>query len=328
MKVRFTQADLQEILLENHYPQQFISEDEGGITERTYPGELVGGKGSYHELFMQNIHIGYGDLYLQHLSEIFFESEMETVEMHFALAGYSSAEDRDSKIDFAFSPNEHNIVYTSHFKGRAFMVGNKNLKMFEVNLLPGFFKRFLPEDEKTIRFFLKSMDQQANCQMRDQNFPITRQMHHLIQEMMHCNRKGLFRRLFLEAKVTELLLLQLEQMLAHQTPDALKINKQELERMHAVRKYLMQNLDTPVTLAHLAHHFGTNEYALKVGFKSVFGTTVFNFLQGMRMEQAKQLLLSGELSIGQVSDQIGYKNPQHFSTAFKRQFGYSPSKLR
>jgi AraC-like DNA-binding protein len=33
------------------------------------------------------------------------------------------------------------------------------------------------------------------------------------------------------------------------------------------------------------------------------------------------------MSYGEISDKIGYKNPQHFSTAFKKKFGISPSAL-
>ncbi len=46
------------------------------------------------------------------------------------------------------------------------------------------------------------------------------------------------------------------------------------------------------------------------------------------MEYAKQLILEKNISICCVSEELGYKNPQHFTVAFKKIFGYLPSKLK
>jgi len=72
----------------------------------------------------------------------------------------------------------------------------------------------------------------------------------------------------------------------------------------------------------------TNEFTLKKGFKEVFGTTVFGFWNELKMQESKNLLLEHKLTVAEVSEKIGYKNPQHFSTAFKQYFGISPSRLK
>ena len=46
------------------------------------------------------------------------------------------------------------------------------------------------------------------------------------------------------------------------------------------------------------------------------------------MERARYLLRETEFSIGEISDQLGYKNQHHFSTAFKKQFGMTPSQAK
>ena len=50
-------------------------------------------------------------------------------------------------------------------------------------------------------------------------------------------------------------------------------------------------------------------------------------IRDSKMEEAKNMLLNLNLPVKEVSDMVGYKNPQHFSTAFKRKFGVSPSVL-
>ena len=81
------------------------------------------------------------------------------------------------------------------------------------------------------------------------------------------------------------------------------------------------------TLNGLAKRVGTNEYTLKKGFKELFGVSVFQYWKGLRLETAKTALLEEGLSVQEVSRKIGYKNPQHFTTAFKKQFGLTPSAL-
>ncbi|MEM7373674.1 MAG: AraC family transcriptional regulator [Bacteroidota bacterium] len=328
MKIRLCQNDLMDILLETSYPSNFASEDPCGLTERYYSAEILGGKGSYYEIFLENIHIGYGDLIMNSLTELIFESDMETVEMHFALSGDVTTRDMASNRSYDFSKNQHNIIYASNFKGNAQFPACQDLKIFEVNLLPGFFKRFLPKEERIILRFLRSLDRGESSLLSPVNYPITPAMHHLIHEIIHSKRKGIFKRIFLEAKVTELLLLQIEQMTQRMNPQISRMKPVEVDRMHAIRDYLLAHLSDPHTIHELANKFGTNEYALKTGFKTVFGSSVFNFWNAAKMNYAKKMLLEGELTVSEVSDNIGYKHPQHFSTAFKKRFGYSPGKLR
>lgn len=42
------------------------------------------------------------------------------------------------------------------------------------------------------------------------------------------------------------------------------------------------------------------------------------------MQQARQLLLNSNLSIAGVAARVGYRNPEAFSTAFRRKFAVSP----
>lgn len=77
----------------------------------------------------------------------------------------------------------------------------------------------------------------------------------------------------------------------------------------------------------LSNEIQSNECSLKKTFKSTFNTTIFSYIKEQKMLKAKQLLLDSNTTINEVADFIGYKNPQHFTTAFKRHFGYVPSKL-
>ena len=134
--------------------------------------------------------------------------------------------------------------------------------------------------------------------------------------------------MFIEAKVIELLMLQLEQISANACDTFCNLKKVDVEKMYAVKEIILKNIVTPISLIDLAQQVGTNEFTLKKGFKEVFGTTVFGFWNDLKMQESKTLLFEQKLSVSEVSARIGYKNPQHFSTAFKKYFGISPSQLR
>ncbi len=328
MKLRLHNRDIEELMLERSFPTNFQLDPSTGILENIYDGRLLGFNGFYREIFMENIHIGYGDMTVFQDTELGFDSEMETVELHFALFGKTHTEDFESKQSYLFGYNHHNIIYTHGFRGRSLFSANKNIKLFEINLTTHFFKQFLPRDVKYFQPFLQAIEQKKTSSISNHNFIITTPMQLIIREILGCQRKGVFKRMFLQAKVIELLLLQLEQMLSSHNETFYSIKPRDVERMYAVREHILTHLNGSYTLTNLAQQFGTNEFTLKKGFKEVFGTTVFNFWSEAKMEEAKKMLLEGELNISQVSDKIGYKNPQHFSTAFKRKFGYVPSQLK
>lgn len=52
-----------------------------------------------------------------------------------------------------------------------------------------------------------------------------------------------------------------------------------------------------------------------------------HYWQTVKMEQAKLMLADMNMDISEVAEAVGYKNARHFSTAFKKQFGLSPSQL-
>ena len=64
------------------------------------------------------------------------------------------------------------------------------------------------------------------------------------------------------------------------------------------------------------------------GFKRLYGQTIFDYCQSRRMEHARHLLEHTELSITEISFDVGYEYPSNFTTAFKRHFGVTPKVAR
>ena len=99
----------------------------------------------------------------------------------------------------------------------------------------------------------------------------------------------------------------------------------ELARARAVRAYVDTNLDRPLTLEGIGWATGMSVSTVQRVFKRLHGATVSTYLRTERLNRARAALLGGTLSIQQAAYQAGYASAANFSTAFRRQFGYSPS---
>lgn len=82
------------------------------------------------------------------------------------------------------------------------------------------------------------------------------------------------------------------------------------------------------TLEELSHEAGLSRSALAERFKTMMGMPPMEYLTRWRMMLAKIALREGKESIVEIAEKVGYQSDASFSTAFKRQFGYSPSHFR
>jgi AraC family transcriptional activator of pyochelin receptor len=99
-----------------------------------------------------------------------------------------------------------------------------------------------------------------------------------------------------------------------------------LRKIKAAKDYILNNMQNPPTIRELAREVGINEFRLKTGFKEVYGNTIFGFLLDYKLEKSRVLLESGQYKINEVAFALGYTNPSHFISAFKKKYGITPKK--
>ena len=148
-----------------------------------------------------------------------------------------------------------------------------------------------------------------------------------LHQLLHCPFEGVVRKMYLESKVWELmaLLIEQEQQLHKGKRAPKQIKTADIERIHQAKDILVQRLDNPPSLIDLARQVGLNDCTLKRGFRQVFGTTAFGYLHDYRMEQARQLLRTGELNVSEATRRVGFADRSHFAAAFRKKYGVSPS---
>lgn len=89
--------------------------------------------------------------------------------------------------------------------------------------------------------------------------------------------------------------------------------------------FLNENYMYDLSLEEIAAFTGRSLSTFKRDFKKISNLSPEKWLIRRRLEAARQLLLETDKSVSEVSTEVGFKNLSHFSAAFKRQFGKSPS---
>jgi AraC-like DNA-binding protein len=209
----------------------------------------------------------------------------------------------------------HHTFYTPALNAE--LVLKRSAKMFTICLTRKFIGKLIGND--TIKL---SLNENAKL-IATGNYKHTR-LQALIKEITGAAHPGFIRRIFLESKILELLSIQLHEA---ETKEATKgFSKDDMARLQEAKQIIAQNLQTPCSLIELARKTGLNDFKLKKGFKALFGHTVFGYLFELRMDNAYRLLQDGK-NVSEVAEIIGYKNPHHFTAAFKKKFGFLPSQV-
>jgi AraC-like DNA-binding protein len=104
-------------------------------------------------------------------------------------------------------------------------------------------------------------------------------------------------------------------------PDAIPVYIHLLRAKDLIDREYAEQLDVPA-LARAAHastaHFSRS-------FKRAFGETPHQYLLRRRIERAKELLRGTEMSVTEVSFEVGFQSLGSFSTAFRDLVGTAPS---
>ena len=99
-------------------------------------------------------------------------------------------------------------------------------------------------------------------------------------------------------------------------------------QIRSVQSFIDDHLDHSITLADLAATARLSPFHFLRAFKQTLGITPGRYVLGRRMERARSLLKSSNLSIAEVALSVGFAHSSHFTHAFRRVVGTAPSVFR
>jgi AraC family transcriptional regulator len=88
--------------------------------------------------------------------------------------------------------------------------------------------------------------------------------------------------------------------------------------------YLHAHLAEDISLDQLAQSVNLSPSHLRRLFKQATGLAPHQYLLQLRVNRAKELLLTGSFSVGQVATEVGFADQSHLHRHFKRVFGVTP----
>jgi AraC-like DNA-binding protein len=98
-------------------------------------------------------------------------------------------------------------------------------------------------------------------------------------------------------------------------------------RVHRITKaieLLGKDRDKPLRIADIARQLGMSVSGLHSQFKAVTAMSPLQFQKQLRLQEARRLLLAGEVDVARAGYRVGYDDPSHFSREYKRLFGEPP----
>ncbi|SFR68841.1 helix-turn-helix domain-containing protein [Maribacter stanieri] len=263
-------------------------------------------------------------------SEICVTSDEHLIKFHFSLEGaYNYQPLRHIKYLVQIPENHCNMFYYPTTEGRDIFF-KSNAKLFEIYVKPSLLQNLLgTEFENSFKKLKEAIVNSNSFVLWDKSKFIPPNIRSKINEIIQCPYKGEIRKTYLESKLTVLLI---DFLLGRQTS---KLSKNNIKLLNSdylalvkVEAYIRNNLKEPLKILDLADIAGFNTTKLKRDFKKVYGVPVFKYITALRMEAAKSLITQDGATIAFAAYEVGYANPQHFTTAFKRTMGYLPSELK
>ena len=106
-----------------------------------------------------------------------------------------------------------------------------------------------------------------------------------------------------------------------------RVSPRQRDAVEHVRRLLAHRLGDPLRLEDIAREVGLSPFHLCRLFRAATGSTLHAYRNQMRLVSALELLADGG-GITEVALDLGYSSHSHFTEAFRRLFGITPSRLR
>lgn len=115
-----------------------------------------------------------------------------------------------------------------------------------------------------------------------------------------------------------------QQKNVHVLPDTLDIRATVVAE---IKEHLQKNIYSKITLGQICKEMLYSKTYLNDTFREVTGSTIMQYYQELKIEEAKRLLIKNK-SIAEIAEQLCYESPQYFARAFKKRTGYTPSEFK
>ncbi|QWX83914.1 helix-turn-helix transcriptional regulator [Cellulophaga sp. HaHaR_3_176] len=299
------------------------------IEDNTFVSENPFIEGKTREILLDGIKVNMRSGKITPPLTIDVEHDFPFLKIHFEIEGSSIYTPKNDKSVVVNIPGGHyNFFFLPEVNG-TLRYDKPNRKTLEILFTKEYLKRvFGTSFKKDCSEFGIALEHNLPFVMWENSKPITPQLHRIINEVITCDFSGGLKKAYLESKITEILAIFFNRLKNKNSQHSESICKDDYLKIIHAETILREHIKNPFTIAQLAIVSGINQFKLKKHFKLIFGKPIFSYVTDLRMEKAKSLIVNEGFTIAEAAYEIGYKNPQHFTVAFKKVYNFLPSSLK
>lgn len=131
---------------------------------------------------------------------------------------------------------------------------------------------------------------------------------------------------YLKLKAGEMIYLFFVELLKRQNKASYPLNVSDVKVMYLIRDKIISDLSIPPDLTELTKLSNMSESKLNRLFRQIFGNSIYNYYQTLRMNEAAYLIKEEKLSVSEAGYRLGFTNLSHFTRIFERHLGLKPKK--
>jgi len=238
--------------------------------------------------------------------------------------GLFSVYDHISEVSKSLKEGEIGIFCSSKQEMTLSIEKSKKSDIFILFIADFFLKRYLSGEEgEPIDFLYSKIQKEVSLEVINMQ-PIDALSLYSIEKILNVSDEEKMQSIRAEHRVKEFMIHRFSLL------DILVegIVPEEFELASRAKVILLQSFTDPPTVETLAHLCATNASKLKKVFKKVYKTTLYGYVQRLRLEEANMLLKEESLTIGEIAKKVGYKHQGHFTKLFVATYGVHPKTLR
>lgn len=324
MKSVFKNHSLKEKIITQKFPKNLKT---NVLKEETIA--MYSANGSTREILLDGIKINIRNGVLKPPLIIDVEHDFPFLKMHFEIEGSSEYTPKNNKSVAVIIPNGHYIFFFLPKVKGTLTYSSTTRRTLEIIFTKAYLKRVFGQSFKDVSSgFGDALEKDIPFLMWEQSKPITPQLHTIIEDVVNCKFKGAIKKAYLESKITEMLTIFFDSLKNRSTKKNRTIHKDDYMKILYAETIIRKNIKHGRTISELSTLTGINTFKLKQNFKLVFGNPIFSYLTELRMKKAKELISEKGYTVAEAAYEIGYKNPQHFTIAFKKKYNYLPRALK
>ena len=105
-------------------------------------------------------------------------------------------------------------------------------------------------------------------------------------------------------------------------------NQSHVDMIARARMRIRESLENPITIPQIAEDIGVSYSSFRKLFKEHTGFSPATYQQDLRLQRAKELLSTTDMSVKEIAYRLNFESPDYFSAKFKQKTGRKPSELR